>query len=568
MATPSAILSILLSADDSQATAKLTAYDKKLDEAAVKAKKGISATLGGSFNDEAFSKYQQATSRAQRIASDRKAFKAELGANYSAAGFRAYEKDVDRANRSTEDAEAKTSRLTGALGGLTGGLLAAGAGFGAYEAAKDAIDTTVELTAATIKLQAATGLDAQTSSEWIEVAKVRGVQANSLSMGFIGLEKNIRNAADGSAAATLAFQQLGIPIKGLKDQNLETTIEQIADKFQDLQSPVERAALAQQLFGRNAKVLLPVLADGSEGIRQLARRRAGIRRLHQRQADQDAAAGARGATPAQSRDGRSEDRVHAGRASSDRVARERPAEVHRADARRDGRGWQVRGADRERIQDREGCRRWPDRSCRRSAQPRRRRGAMTAAFVAFKAVTTIVAIASDPLLAAFVAIALAATEIYTHWKPISAFFVQTWNTIEHAVGQGAAAILGAVSGMLSTMADVANVKVPFFGRVFHGAADSLRDAADSVNHLRDNLEQLGETHQKVATMSTAANSQILNSYDKTSKGAIGDTSTWTRSSRAPSGQPSRASASASLAWTTGSRRPCSRASRQRRTVPG
>jgi phage-related protein len=179
------------------------------------------------------------------------------------------EGNAGKMNRSLGESDRVARRASVGFGSLAKGILAAGGAFAAYEAAKSAVKDTMELTAATVRLSAATGMDAKTASSWIEVMKVRGVQSNAVAMGFITLERNMRNATDGSKASALAFKQLGIPMADIKKQNLQQTILEVADAFQKTKSPVERAAIAQQLFGRNAKVLMPVLAQGKKGIEDL-----------------------------------------------------------------------------------------------------------------------------------------------------------------------------------------------------------------------------------------------------------------------------------------------------------
>jgi hypothetical protein len=63
-----------------------------------KAETALKAQLGGTFNDEAFAKYEIAADRAKRVASDRTAFKAQLGADYKPAAFRQYERAIDKAS--------------------------------------------------------------------------------------------------------------------------------------------------------------------------------------------------------------------------------------------------------------------------------------------------------------------------------------------------------------------------------------------------------------------------------------------------------------------------------------
>jgi phage-related protein len=219
MATPAAILSILVEANSSQAAAALAGYQKQLEKANL-----------------SVSQVETSTGKANR------------GLNVLG--------DTAKKHTSTFKEMAK-------------GLLEVTAAFEAFHIAKEAVTDTVELGHATERLTAITGLDTKTASTWIETMKIRGVQARAVNMGFITLSRNIRNAEGGSKTAKKAFDQLGISQKQLKNDTVQKAVLDVADGLQKVQSPANRAALAQQLFGRSAQALIPVLGKGSEGVKEL-----------------------------------------------------------------------------------------------------------------------------------------------------------------------------------------------------------------------------------------------------------------------------------------------------------
>lgn len=78
-----------------------------------------------------------------------------------------------------------------------------------------------------------------------------------------------KSAVDPTKETTAAFQKLGVAVK-----NSDGTFRARNDLFfdsamalADVQNESERATLAQQLYGRSAIELLPLLSQGSEGIR-------------------------------------------------------------------------------------------------------------------------------------------------------------------------------------------------------------------------------------------------------------------------------------------------------------
>lgn len=273
MANVASVLSILVNADTGAATAKLAKFDRTVQSSQRTARKGIEARLGGNFNQKAFSEYEKSLSRIQRRIRDKNAFKAELGGSYSPAAFNAYQRSLDKAEKgqsSLKHNQTDLEKSTGSLGGSFGRLaLAVGGAVSAYvgfSAMKNAVQYTLDLAGATQQLTAVTGMDAKTASEWIEVFKVRGVQTKMVTMGFITLEKQMKAARDGSAKAADAFKELGVSQDVLARGDVNAVLLQTADAFQKMKDPTERAALAQQLFGRNAKSLIPILAQGRKGV--------------------------------------------------------------------------------------------------------------------------------------------------------------------------------------------------------------------------------------------------------------------------------------------------------------
>ena len=158
----------------------------------------------------------------------------------------------------------KTSGLRSQLGTLA-------TGFAVYKGAqyiKGAVKETTDLAKATAGLQRITGMDAQTASGWVAIAKERGIQSKQLNMGFITLARQMSGAANGSKSAAAAFQALGLNAEALKQQTPQVQMGMLADSFKALPAGVDKAALAQKLFGRQAQSLLPLLNQGAKGLNE------------------------------------------------------------------------------------------------------------------------------------------------------------------------------------------------------------------------------------------------------------------------------------------------------------
>lgn len=94
-----------------------------------------------------------------------------------------------------------------------------------------------------------------------------------LSKGLQELNQNMLEVASGDTTSKAArtFQALGIAVTDAAG-NIRPVMDvlgEIADKLQKYQDGVQKAALGTNLFGASAQSILPVLRDGSEGLREL-----------------------------------------------------------------------------------------------------------------------------------------------------------------------------------------------------------------------------------------------------------------------------------------------------------
>jgi hypothetical protein len=208
------------------------------------------------------------------------------------------------------------SQVAGAKAGKGAkGLLGwAAAGVALYAGTKVISSSTKavsDLATQTLALQKVTGMDTQTASEWISAAKERGIQGRALDTMFIRLSKSIESSRLGTvkenqtiaalraqigevaaaggpkavatiqhlSAAIVRAQQsgekarqtlhlLGIPLADISKGNTEDVLLRVADRFQTMRDPAQRAALVLQLFGRQGQQLLPVLAGGRKGVEE------------------------------------------------------------------------------------------------------------------------------------------------------------------------------------------------------------------------------------------------------------------------------------------------------------
>lgn len=82
------------------------------------------------------------------------------------------------------------------------------------------------------------------------------------------------DAAAGSARANAGFKAMGIAVTDANGalKNQETLLLEIAEKFSTYRDGTAKAALAQELFGRGGRDLIPLLNKGKEGIEELKKK--------------------------------------------------------------------------------------------------------------------------------------------------------------------------------------------------------------------------------------------------------------------------------------------------------
>ncbi len=182
------------------------------------------------------------------------------------AGLRRATASTNKFNRTTRGVKGNpfAGMAKGALGAAAGVVSLAGA----YSLLKGAISQTVDLAKATRTLQRSTGLAAEDASQLAAVLQVRGVQAVAAGRAFTTLARQTRAAADGSKTAAGAFKELGVSQQAIKTGNVNQILVQAADGFKKLGDGQAKAAIAQQLFGRGAKDMIPIMEGGSAALRE------------------------------------------------------------------------------------------------------------------------------------------------------------------------------------------------------------------------------------------------------------------------------------------------------------
>lgn len=113
------------------------------------------------------------------------------------------------------------------------------------------------------------GISAEKYQEWDYAMQIAGTSMDNMQMGMKTLTNQLDNAKNGSEDAIAKFEALGISMEDLATMSREEVFEAAIYGFQNMSDSVERAALANDLFGRSGQELTPLFNMTNEETRQL-----------------------------------------------------------------------------------------------------------------------------------------------------------------------------------------------------------------------------------------------------------------------------------------------------------
>jgi TP901 family phage tail tape measure protein len=113
-----------------------------------------------------------------------------------------------------------------------------------------------------------TGITVEQLSALKFAAEQSGASIDDIATSTRILARNVYEAAAGADRQSAVFQGLGVSIKDAAGnlRPMNDILLDVADRFSTMQDGAGKAALAQEIFGRGAQALIPLLNEGSEGI--------------------------------------------------------------------------------------------------------------------------------------------------------------------------------------------------------------------------------------------------------------------------------------------------------------
>lgn len=183
-------------------------------------------------------------------------------------GVKADSKSVVKFDRGLQKVKQSMGQVVTAGVRLTAGLAAAGA------AALYAATSTARHGDEVAKAADRVGLAVEEYQELQFAMERSGISAQGMEIAMKDLTRRSAEAAKGTGQAAEAYRDLGIQLRDDdgKIKAAPTLLEEIADALQGVESEAEKVRLVGYLSGEEAGVrLLPLLRDGSAGIKQLRR---------------------------------------------------------------------------------------------------------------------------------------------------------------------------------------------------------------------------------------------------------------------------------------------------------
>ena len=116
-----------------------------------------------------------------------------------------------------------------------------------------------------------TGVSVEDLSRLGFAAELAGADLGAMRSGIRILARRMKDSRDGLVMYTRSFKELGVEVTedGVKLRNVLDVFLDIADALNKQEDSALRAALASEVLGRQGDLLLPLLRQGSVGIRRM-----------------------------------------------------------------------------------------------------------------------------------------------------------------------------------------------------------------------------------------------------------------------------------------------------------
>ena len=102
------------------------------------------------------------------------------------------------------------------------------------------------------------GLSFEAYQKWDYAMKISGTDMASCTNGLKTLTNKFDDALNGSKSATESFERLGISVSDLKGKSREEVFATVVKSLQNVKDETDKAALANDMFGKSGQNLIPL----------------------------------------------------------------------------------------------------------------------------------------------------------------------------------------------------------------------------------------------------------------------------------------------------------------------
>ena len=119
------------------------------------------------------------------------------------------------------------------------------------------------------KMSQKLGFSTTSFQKWDYLLSQSGADINSMQVGMKTLTNKLDDAKNGSESAQQMFAALGLSMEDLNKMSREEVFENVIYGFQGMADSTERAALANDLFGKSGQELTPLFNSSIENTQEL-----------------------------------------------------------------------------------------------------------------------------------------------------------------------------------------------------------------------------------------------------------------------------------------------------------
>jgi len=179
-------------------------------------------------------------------------------------------KNLNKVRKEAKEVDKALNEL-GTMAKNAGKVIAVGIGAGTAAIGGLVMKTTESLDRID-KLSQKIGMSRQAFQEWNYILGQNGISIDVMQGGFKAMTNAVDDLFNGSSKMTESFGKLGLSADELRGKTRDEIFATVIQELQGMPDSVERAALANDLLGRSATELAPLLNQTAESTEDLKNR--------------------------------------------------------------------------------------------------------------------------------------------------------------------------------------------------------------------------------------------------------------------------------------------------------